>query len=181
MLIALAVIPLAFLSSTKNYGLNVLSFLIGFVLTFLGVSLTVLSGSAPHMDWIKADGASANAAFIIATIMTIRNYKTIPLIVLGFLISIIVTFVSVHTMTKDRVDFEIQKTLKSGGCVLLKDYENQVVYNVNDIPFGFVIGHNSPRIEFVMRETSSKWTYGNMKTIPSRADFKECLNKYKAK
>lgn len=190
-LIALVVIPLAFFSATKEYELNGFSFLIGglnLVFTILAVFSIAFLAGLPGTDWIVSGEASANAAFIIATIMTIRNYKTLPFIVTGFAISIIFTFASVHKITKTSVDFEIQKTLKSGGCVLVTHNQsasrlrkNYAVYNVKDIPFGFVIGHNSPRIQFVTRSSSSKWTYGNMKTIPSRADFKECLNKYKAK
>lgn len=190
-LMALVTIPLAFFSSTKEYELNVFSFLIGglnLVFTILAIFSVAFIAGLPGTDWITSDQASANAAFIISAIMTIRNYKTLPFVVIGFAISIIFTFASVHKITKISVDFEIQKTLKSGGCVLVKENQwssrsrkNYAVYNVKDIPFGFVIGHNSPRIEFVTRSSSSKWTYGNMKTIPSRVDFKECLNKYKAK
>lgn len=191
MLIALAVIPLSFFSSKKDFSLSSMSFLIGVLcLVSILVSLFLIGFAAglPGTEWTTESVASANAAFIIAAIMSIRNYKALKFIIVGFAVSIIFTFVSVHTITKYKVNNEIQKTLLSGGCVFLKSsgygikpFSQKAIYNVQDISLGLIIGSSSPRIQFVTRNGSSEWTYGKMKTTPLKGKDKECINKNKPK
>ncbi len=182
-MISLAAIPLIFLSPNLENRLTSLAIFIGFLICIVGLFfIFALTFGLVFSDWASAGSAVPYFPLFVAIYFVLRNYKLAPHILIGFLLSFPIIVWMVKDYESRRIDRKIQRTINSGGCVLLRVPKyfccesSELIRTVSEIPLGTFVGHNYPRIYFVKKSGIQDWSYSKSEAQMYRGTPMPCPN-----
>jgi hypothetical protein len=185
LLLTIVALPFSWLTANSQSKRTKLSVFIGLFLTvgtvlilFVGLVGVGMFRGCRHFEELVF---FLNLPFLVAIITVVRNRNLFVSLTAGICFGAIGILAGAHALTRVALANEIHRANLSNTCVVVTNSSdtNQVdgtktITSVSEIPFGFIVGHRSPRIYFFAKDRVQTWSYGRFETLPNHNDPQDC-------